>query len=171
MDVASPELETRDEIINKYNNSVIRFYKPDEEYGFMSNFYPSNMVIGGITYKTVEHYYQWRKFVTRPKIRAKIMKCETAKEVYTLARKYPSLAEPNWLLTREVVMYEILKIKFSNTRLRKMLLDTGDAELIESNPHDSFWGDGYDGYGLNRLGTLLMRLRKELAERDRVKSN
>jgi hypothetical protein len=35
--------------------------------------------------------------------------------------------------------------------------------LVESSPHDFFWGRGVDGTGENQLGVLLMRLRSELA--------
>lgn len=50
-----------------------------------------------------------------------------------------------------------------------MLLGTavnGGAALVESSPHDYFWGCGVDGSGANHLGALLMRLRAELAAAD-----
>jgi len=46
--------------------------------------------------------------------------------------------------------------------LREILLGTGDAKLVEHTENDSYWGDGGDGSGKNRLGILLMRLRDEL---------
>ena len=46
--------------------------------------------------------------------------------------------------------------------LTKMLLDKGDRKLVEHMNRDSYWGDGGDGSGQNRLGKLLMKLREEL---------
>lgn len=64
----------------------------------------------------------------------------------------------DWEEVKELVMYEICYHKFSqNPDIRKMLLDTGDAELIEGNT----WGDKI-GVGENRLGKILMRIRNEL---------
>lgn len=37
-------------------------------------------------------------------------------------------------------------------------------ELVESSPHDFFWGRGYDGSGANMLGKLLMQVRAELLQ-------
>jgi hypothetical protein len=40
--------------------------------------------------------------------------------------------------------------------------EAGAAKLVEQTDRDSYWGDGGDGSGKNRLGHLLMRLREEL---------
>lgn len=56
-----------------------------------------------------------------------------------------------------------LRAKFAaHPAIRKTLLDTGSATLIEHTEKDRYWGDGGDGTGKNRLGVLLMRLRDEL---------
>ena len=58
-------------------------------------------------------------------------------------------------------MYEGLKAKFTqNSDLKVKLLETGDRKLVEHTENDHYWADGGDGKGLNRLGTLLMRLRQ-----------
>jgi predicted NAD-dependent protein-ADP-ribosyltransferase YbiA (DUF1768 family) len=46
--------------------------------------------------------------------------------------------------------------------MSKCLLETGDREIIENSPVDSYWGIGPDGRGENMVGKILMRLRKEL---------
>ena len=57
-------------------------------------------------------------------------------------------------------MYDGLKRKFkTHIELRDRLLATGEAILIEHTHKDSYWADGGDGKGKNRLGILLMRLR------------
>jgi hypothetical protein len=39
------------------------------------------------------------------------------------------------------------------------LLATGDKNIVEHTENTSYWGDGGDGTGLNRLGVLLMEVR------------
>ena len=63
------------------------------------------------------------------------------------------------------VMLDALRAKFTqHDDLKAVLLGTGDAVLIEHTANDSYWADGGDGSGKNRLGLLLMRLREELRE-------
>ena len=65
-------------------------------------------------------------------------------------------------------MYEGLRLKFkTHSDLRSKLLATGSATLVEHTPRDSYWGDGGNGSGKNRLGALLMRLRSELKQKEK----
>jgi N-glycosidase YbiA len=41
-------------------------------------------------------------------------------------------------------------------------LATGDEEIVENAPEDYYWGCGADGSGQNKLGQILMRVRREL---------
>lgn len=50
--------------------------------------------------------------------------------------------------------------------MRGKLLETGEVRLVEHCARDSYWGDGGNGKGKNRLGVLLMRLRAELRKDD-----
>jgi hypothetical protein len=71
-------------------------------------------------------------------------------------------------------MLGALRAKFrAHAGPRDMLLSTaGDgveggevaAELVESSPHDHYWGQGYTGAGCNTLGQLLMQVREELMQ-------
>jgi ribA/ribD-fused uncharacterized protein len=59
-------------------------------------------------------------------------------------------------------MYDGLKLKFNTHKeLKIKLMDTDDKKLIEHTTNDSYWADGGDGSGKNRLGVLLMKLRAE----------
>lgn len=54
-----------------------------------------------------------------------------------------------------------LRYKFiQNLALREKLLGTGDKTIVEHTVNDSYWGDGGDGSGKNRLGHILMELRE-----------
>lgn len=69
----------------------------------------------------------------------------------------------DWEAVKEWVMLDALRAKFTqHAELRELLLGTGDARLVEHTANDSYWGDGGDGSGKNRLGHLLMQLRDEL---------
>jgi hypothetical protein len=48
--------------------------------------------------------------------------------------------------------------------LKNILLGTGKSLLVEHTKNDSYWGDGGDGSGKNRLGKLLMEVREELRQ-------
>jgi N-glycosidase YbiA len=61
------------------------------------------------------------------------------------------------------IMLEALMAKFTqHADLKQILLDTGDATLVEHTTRDSYWGDGGDGSGRNRLGALLMQAREAI---------
>lgn len=62
-------------------------------------------------------------------------------------------------------MYDICIAKFmQNKNLAQLLIETGDATLIEGNT----WGDRVwgvcDGVGENRLGKILMQIRAKMKE-------
>ena len=87
----------------------------------------------------------------------------TSPEAKALGRKIE--LRPDWDSVKDIVMYDVCKLKFTtHTDLKEKLLSTGDAELIEGN----YWGDVYwgvcNGIGKNKLGKTLMRIRSELRE-------
>jgi len=60
-------------------------------------------------------------------------------------------------------MLEAVRTKFTqHDDLRAILLGTGNARIVEHTTNDSYWGDGGDGSGRNRLGEILMQVREEL---------
>lgn len=131
----------------------------DGEYRFLSNFWPAKVVLDGMEYATTEHAYQ----------AAKTLDMNVRKEIQ--AAKYPNKAKKlgqkvalreDWEGVKLSVMEDLLRQKFQDPELKKALLDTGDAELIEGNFwHDTFWGV-CDNKGKNQLGRLLMKIRSEI---------
>jgi ribA/ribD-fused uncharacterized protein len=70
---------------------------------------------------------------------------------------------PDWENVKELIMKQALRAKFTqHPELRQQLLATGDAVIVEHTERDSYWGDGGDGSGKNRLGHILMAVRAEL---------
>lgn len=137
----------------------------DKEYAFLSNFYPSPIVIDDITFPTVEHLFQAAKSVSLVE-RKMIAAADTPGQAKRLGRNV--ILCDNWEEIKEEVMLEALRKKFSIPKLRSLLLDTGDEELIEGNTwHDNIWGNCAcerckDIKGQNKLGKLLMQVREEI---------
>jgi N-glycosidase YbiA len=79
------------------------------------------------------------------------------------ARLGRSRAQPlraDWAQVKDDLMKTALLAKFrQNEDIREILLSTGDAPLVEHTKNDSYWGDGGDGTGKNKLGLLLMEVR------------
>jgi hypothetical protein len=68
----------------------------------------------------------------------------------------------DWEHIKEHAMMFLLRQKFADPLLRYQLLKTEPSELVEGNYwNDTYWGV-CDGVGQNRLGQLLMILRREL---------
>ena len=139
--------------------------KFEGEYAFLSNFYPSPFTVDGITFPTVENWFQAWKCKSETEFK-RIATAKTPGEAKRLGR-HGSL-RPDWEKIKISVMYDGLKHKFSDPVLKQMLLDTGDEELIEGNTwHDNTWGDCscpkcVDIKGKNALGKILMDVRREL---------
>jgi ribA/ribD-fused uncharacterized protein len=140
----------------------IRFYRLNEAYGEFSNFSPHPIELKGQFWPTSEHYFQAQKFAGTQHEET----IRQARSPMIAARMGRSRERPlrgDWETVKDDIMREALQAKFGrNPALRSLLLKTGDAELIEHTRNDSYWADGGDGSGKNRLGQLLMELRAEL---------
>ena len=142
----------------------IKFYGKFEPYYEFTNFYYAPITVDGKRWRTSEHYFQAQKFVGTPYLE-KVRKAFSAREAFQLSRdpKVSRWCRTDWENVKEDVMRKALYCKFTqHPDLRRKLLETADKELIEHTSNDSYWGDGGDGSGLNRLGMLLMKVREEL---------
>lgn len=138
-----------------------------DKYTFLSNFViVPRGIIYDFRYPTVEHAYQAAKSddVNDRLALTRIKKASDAKAYGDTIQ-----LRSDWYEIRNEVMYFLLQQKFSNTGLRKLLLATGNEELVEGNYWcDIYWGkctckkNNHNNEGENWLGRLLMQLRKEL---------
>lgn len=136
-------------------NKIDRF---ENEYFFLSNYYETRIDYEGLVYESSEAAYQSAK--VRNIIIRKTFTTLSADISKKLGRQL--ILREDWEDVKLTVMEDILRIKFSNLKLRDKLLATGDAELIESNWwNDTFWGV-CNGIGDNHLGKLLVKIRGEL---------
>lgn len=66
----------------------------------------------------------------------------------------------DWEKVKDHLMRRAVLEKFKeNNDARRILLSTGDEELIKKTAKDHYWGCGDDGTGLNMLGKILMETR------------
>lgn len=145
---------------------TINFYGKRLPYFEFSNFYRCSIKLDGKTWPTTEHYFQAKKFHDDA-LQKQIRKAGTPAIAAEMGRSRSNPLRKDWESVKDNVMREAVRAKFSqNSDLKELLLNTGDAKLIEHTEKDNYWGDGGDGSGKNMLGTILMEVRKELRDKD-----
>lgn len=137
------------------------FYYYDDSY-CLNNFSAHQVKYGRILYQTAEHAYQCQKFLDR-KIRNLVKNATSPLSAKEIANKNKEKFRPDWHKIKVKIMKKIILTKIiQHDEVKKALLDTGDKELIENSPTDSFWGWGKDHQGENQTGKILMELRNKL---------
>lgn len=128
----------------------------------LSNFSVTQFHHAGLWWKTAEHAFQAAKTLDKLWYK-RIVDAHTPAEAKRLGRLVPLRAD--WEGVKEAVMLDILRAKYRDDEyMRRVLLNTGDLPIRESAVWDSYWGTGRDGKGKNRLGVLLMQVRRELLD-------
>jgi diaminohydroxyphosphoribosylaminopyrimidine deaminase/5-amino-6-(5-phosphoribosylamino)uracil reductase len=124
-------------------------------------------------WKTSEHYYQAQKFagVDHPEAKALVESIFSAASPEVAAalgrrneRDRPELLRENWEQSKPAVMQAAVRAKFAAHEGPRHLLLSPELKsviIVETAPHDYFWGQGFDGSGHNMLGKLLMKVRDE----------
>src|SRR5262245_37743998 len=142
--------------------AVINFYSTQGEYGCFSNFSRHSIFLAGKRWRTSEHFFQAMKF-QGTEHEEKVRLCKTPSQAADMGRSRKLPLRRDWESVKDQVMLEAVRAKFTqHDDLKATLLGTGDAKLVEHTTNDSYWGDGGDGSGKNRLGQILMRVREEL---------
>ncbi len=155
---------------------AIYFHKPEEPNGYLSNWYLSSFVIDGIKYSSSEQYimYQKCKAFGDDVSAKKVLDTDDTEEQQKIGRMAKGYIPSVWSGMRQMVAFRGLKAKFSqNEELKKKLLDTGDAYLVECAGSDKVWACGIrlnddDRFyadrwsGSNILGFVLMEVRDRL---------
>ena len=142
----------------------VYFYNRDDPFYEFTNFYPKKIVLDGKTWPTTEHYFQAQKFVGTPYFDY-IRDLPRPRDAFELCRNpvASKWVRADWHQVKDDVMLKALMTKFSQHEdLKRQLLGTGKRRLVEHTWNDSYWGDGGDGKGRNRLGELLMQVRDSL---------
>jgi ribA/ribD-fused uncharacterized protein len=141
----------------------IRFYRAKGEYGFLSNLFKRPIVYEDREFTCSETAYQYGKPVKK-EVADWLVSAPSPHLCAAAAHALFSFdISPDWNRCKVDRMRDILKEKFTQHKdLQKLLLDTGNARLIEESTMDAFWGVGKKGTGKNMLGILLMEVRDEI---------
>ena len=143
---------------------LIKFHRVGDDYGWLSNSAPYPISLESKMWYTAEHYFQTQKFHDLS-VQKEILKTRSAAEVIRIASNPKLRVRKDWHLVRLDFMRTAVLAKFTQIpELRKLLLNTGDAELIDHSDEDSYWSDGGDGGGRNMLGVVLMEVRDGLRQ-------
>jgi len=143
--------------------SISKIESFKNHFSFLSNFYYAPFKVNGITYKTVEHWFQCHKTHNQEE-RIAIINCKTPVQAKKIGRRVTLIQ--NWHSIRDEIMLIGVHNKFSqNSRLRQLLLCTQNIPLIEGNTwHDNYWGcctcskcSKVDKF--NKLGIILQKVR------------
>ncbi len=155
---------------------IVCFHNPNEDNGYLSNWYLSKFTVDNVTFSSMEQYMMYKKAVCfRDKNTAeKILATNDVAEIKALGRLVADYNESYWNGVRQIVVFEGLIAKFSqNEDLKKLLKATENAILAECAVKDRIWGIGLSmkdperfeidkWKGQNLLGYALMMVRERL---------
>ena len=158
--------------------NIICFHNPDEENGYLSNWYLSDFTIDDVRYSSMEQYMMHQKAICfNDSITAgKILATDDVTQIKALGRQVSNYSDHYWNGVRQIIVYKGLQAKISqNADLKKMLLETGNALLAECAVKDCIWGIGLSmtapdrleptkWNGKNLMGYALMLVRKEVSK-------
>ncbi|KAF9631845.1 DUF1768-domain-containing protein [Lasiodiplodia theobromae] len=153
------------------------FFKADAEFGFLCQWYRGYFVHEGITFNCAEQWMMWRKakIAGDEATASNILKTKDPRMQKSWGRKVKGFDEQKWDGIKRNIVEEGNYMKFTqNENLKKLLLDTGERELVEASRFDRVWGIGYSAanalyvekeeWGQNLLGKALMRVRERIRE-------
>lgn len=156
--------------------NVICFHNPDEENGYLSNWYPSQFTVDDVTFSSMEQYMMYCKAncFGDEAVAKQILATDDVAEIKALGRKVSNYDDNVWNGVRQIVVYKGLMAKFSqNEDLKAELKTTENMILAECAVNDRIWGIGLsmkdsDRFerskwkGQNLLGYALMMVRDSL---------
>lgn len=155
---------------------IICFHNPDEDNGFLSNWYLSDFLADGITFSSMEQYMMYKKALcfADDETASRILATKEVSEIKALGRMVAGYDDHIWSGIRQIVVYQGLTEKFrQNGELKERLFRTGESVLAECAVKDTIWGIGLSmkdpnrfdmakWKGQNLLGYALMMVRERL---------
>lgn len=112
--------------------NIVCFHNPDEENGYLSNWYLSDFVADDVKFSSMEQYMMYKKAIcfSDTVVAEQILRKKDVAEVKKLGRQVSGYNDSVWNGMRQIIVYEGLLAKFSqNNDLREKLKETKDAVL------------------------------------------
>lgn len=155
---------------------IICFHNPEEENGYLSNWYLSDFTVNGTTYSSMEQYMMHQKALLfqDTAVAQQILSTSNVGKIKALGRSAHNYDDILWNGLRQIIVYKGLMEKFrQNDELKNRLLATSPDILAECAVQDRIWGIGLSmkddrrfdlsqWQGQNLLGFSLMCVRAEL---------
>jgi ribA/ribD-fused uncharacterized protein len=151
---------------------VIGFWKVNETYGFLSQWYISNFTEDDILFNNCEKYMMYKKaLLFDPDYSNTILHENNPLKIKKMGRLIKNFNQEIWDNNKFKIIYKANYFKFTqNKELSKKLLDTKPFILAEASPLDRIYGIGMgpnnpnvqfiDKWrGQNLLGKALMDVR------------
>ena len=156
--------------------NIICFHNPEEENGFLSNWYLSDFKVNEVKYSSMEQFMMYKKAIRFQDIEKaqQILSTNDVALIKEYGRQVKGYNDSIWCGIRQMVVYQGLLAKFSqNNILCNKLLQTHNDILAECAVKDRVWGIGLSmndpqrldlakWRGQNLLGYTLMMVRDEL---------
>ena len=156
--------------------NIICFHNPEEENGFLSNWYLSDFKVNEVKYSSMEQFMMYKKAIRFQDIEKaqQILSTNDVALIKEYGRQVKGYNDSIWCGIRQTVVYQGLLAKFSqNNILCNKLLQTQNDILAECAVKDRVWGIGLSmkdperldlakWRGQNLLGYTLMMVREEL---------
>lgn len=142
----------------------------------LSQWWPAPFTIDGREFATAEHHMMWSKATLfgDDRVAAAVLETDSPKRAKALGREVAGFDGPRWAQHRYDTVVVANLAKFGqHPELRRYLLGTGDAVIVEASPDDVIWGIGLAATdpdavrperwpGTNLLGFALMEVRAAL---------
>jgi len=150
---------------------AIYFYKEFGPLGYLANYSNHGFYKNNTYYKTVEHFYQSKKFLSL-ELQNKVIDASTPKEASNIGRDRNNKLRDNWSNIKQDIMLEGVLEKFrQNKDILIKLLNTGNEEIVENTVDEYYWGCGKDKSGENNFGKILVKAREILKNEELEKLN
>ncbi len=136
--------------------SIVCFHNPDEENGYLSNWYLSEFTVDNISFSSMEQYMMYKKAVCfgDKETAAQILATNNTAEIKALGRLVANYNDHMWNGVRQIIVFKGLVAKFSqNNDLKQQLKATGTSLLAECAVNDKIWGIGLSMTDPQRLDT------------------
>lgn len=158
------------------NVEAVFFHRPEDPYGFLSNWYPSCFTLDGIRFSSAGQYILYQKCVMFGDTFAakRILDTDDPNMQQAIGDAPTGYLDSVWAGMRQAVAMRGLHAKFSqNAELKEKLLSTSEAILVACAQTEKNWScgiglkdslrfDAKNWSGKNLLGFALMEVRSQL---------